>query len=132
SALTQISEGLPKEDNDNACVLLEIGGNDLLGETPAEQFGQDLEALLIAARGDLARPRRMIMLELPVPPGQWAFAAKQRQLAAKFNVLLVPKRLLAAVILNSDSVLDGLHLSPAGHERMAQLLAPWLGQPQGF
>src|SRR5262249_55509452 len=128
SASKKVSAELRAPVQGGEWVLLEIGGNDLLDDTSAEAFGRDLEALLIAARGDSGQPRRLIMLELPIPPGRWAFGAKQRQLAAKFSVLLIPKRLLAGLILDDDNVLDGLHLSRAGHECMTDALLPWLGQ----
>lgn len=46
-------------------VLVEIGGNDLLGTTTSSQFGHDLDRLL----GQLSAPgRQIIMFELPLPP----------------------------------------------------------------
>ena len=69
------------------------------------------------------------MLELPLLPGQWAFGARQRNLAAKHDVVLIPKRLLAGLVLTDANVSDGLHLTPAGQDRMAELLVSWLGEP---
>jgi lysophospholipase L1-like esterase len=109
-------------------VLLCIGGNDLLGGTPAAEFGRDLDALLALARGDPGAPRTVLLLELPLLPGAWAYGAQQRRLAARHGVVLVPKRLLAGVILTEANVTDGLHLSPEGHARLAARLGPWLGR----
>lgn len=67
------------------------------------------------------------MLELPIIPGKWAYGAQQRRVAARHGALLVPKRLLAGVVLTQENTTDGLHLSATGHERMAQLLIAWLG-----
>ncbi|HYT91625.1 MAG TPA: hypothetical protein VEL76_23130 [Gemmataceae bacterium] len=50
-------------------------------------------------------------------------------MASKHDVVLIPKRLLAGVILTGANVVDGLHLSSAGHARMAEQLGPWLGRP---
>jgi acyl-CoA thioesterase I len=86
-------------------------------------------SFLAAARGDSAQPRTVLMMELPIIPGTWAFAAWQRHLAAKHGVILIPKRIIAEVVLTKANVIDGVHLSPSGHERMAELLAPWLGEP---
>jgi acyl-CoA thioesterase I len=126
-ALRKLTAALEGVDSQEAWVLVSIGGNDMLGRTSAEDFGKDLEQLLAVARGDPARPRTVIMQELPLIPGAWAFGAEQRRLAAKFEVVLIPKRLLAGVVLTEENVVDGLHLSAAGHERMAELLAQWVG-----
>ncbi|MCI0456532.1 MAG: hypothetical protein L0Z62_06080 [Gemmataceae bacterium] len=69
------------------------------------------------------------MLELPLLPRAWAFGAQQRRLAAKHGVVLIPKRLLAGLLLTEANVVDGLHLSPAGHARLPARLGPWLGLP---
>jgi acyl-CoA thioesterase-1 len=127
-ALRQQVPHIETDDDPEAWVLVSIGGNDMLGRTTPAEFGQNLDSLLAAARGDPSRPRTVLMLELPLIPGAWAFGAHQRRLAARHGVVLVPKRVLAGVILDAADVLDGVHLSPAGHERMARELAAWLGQ----
>jgi acyl-CoA thioesterase I len=129
SALHRQLPTIEQEGDSEAWVLVSIGGNDMLGRTTADEFADSLDQLLAAARGDPEQPRVVLMLELPLIPGAWAFGAHQRRLAAKHGVVLIPKRLLAGVILNDGDVLDGVHLSPAGHERMARELAPWLGRP---
>lgn len=97
-------------------VLLEIGGNDLLGSTSARQFEQDLDALLT----DVSAPdRQLIMFELPLPPFCHEFGRIQRALARKHNVALVPKRVFLSVLAKNQSTLDSIHLSQAGHEQMA-------------
>lgn len=117
-----------EQDHDaEAWVLVSIGGNDMLGRTNADDFGQHLDQLLATIRGEPSAPRTVLMVELPIIPGAWGFAAWQRELAAKHNVILIPKRVLAAVVLTDANVLDGLHFSRLGHERMAEQLAPWLG-----
>jgi acyl-CoA thioesterase-1 len=80
------ADGLPA---DGGLLLLEIGGNDLLGSTSAEKFRQDLDALLtrVSTPG-----RTVLMFELPLPPLSNEFGRAQRSLAKKHNVLLVPKR----------------------------------------
>ena len=50
---------------ENGIVLLEIGGNDLLGATTPEEYEDGLELLL----SEVCRPGCMVlMLELPLPP----------------------------------------------------------------
>src|SRR5262245_18229059 len=95
-------------------------------EPAPDDFARHLDELLTKARGDVERPRTVLMLELPIIPGAWAFAAWQRHFAAKHGVILIPKRVMADVILTEANVVDGLHLSQRGHERMAELLVPWL------
>ena len=112
---------------DSPVLLIEIGGNDLLGSTTASQFAKDLDALLthVAASG-----RQIIMFELPLPPFYHEYGRVQRSLAAKHRVHLVPKRVFLSVLARGDSTLDTIHLSQAGHRAMAErvwrLVAPAL------
>ncbi len=97
-------------------VFLEIGGNDLLGNTTSAQFARDLEALLefVCIPG-----RQVMMLELPLPPFRNEYGRVQRSLARKHGVALVPKRLFLSVLAAEDSTVDTIHLTQAGHHRMA-------------
>jgi len=99
-------------------VLVEIGGNDLLGGTSAAQFAVDLEALL---QHLASADRQIVMFELPLPPFCNEWGRIQRDLARRYGVLLVPKRVFLSVIGGSDSTLDTIHLTQAGHERMAEI-----------
>jgi acyl-CoA thioesterase-1 len=97
-------------------VIIEIGGNDLLGRTSATQFASDLDALL----AHVTEPdRQVVMFELPLPPFRHGYGRIQRVLARKHDVALVPKRVLLSVLAADESTLDTIHLSQAGHERMA-------------
>lgn len=97
-------------------VILEIGGNDLLGSTSSAQFALDLDALLT----HISSPdRQLIMFELPLPPFTHEYGRSQRSLARKHNVLLVPKRVFLSILAADDSTLDTIHLSQSGHDRMA-------------
>jgi acyl-CoA thioesterase-1 len=114
SALTRQASRLPAE---GGLVLIEIGGNDLLGvEASARQFEQDLDALLAHAR---APGRTLLMFELPLPPFSNEYGRIQRRLAARYGVRLIPKRVLMGVLSGSATTLDSIHLTPAGHQRMA-------------
>jgi lysophospholipase L1-like esterase len=125
-ALKQQASSLEPGGGTEDVILIEIGGHDMLGTGGADAFGEVFDQLLSAAEGDRARPRRLVVLELPVIPGKWAYGAQQRRLAARHQALLVPKRLLAGVALTEENTTDGLHLSAIGHERMVQVLIPWL------
>ena len=100
-----------------ACVVvIEIGGNDLLSGLPAGEFRQQLRSLLAT----VCRPgRRVLMMELPLPPTYVAYGFAQRELAAEFKVGLISKREFVRVLSTSDATVDGVHLSPAGHSLMA-------------
>jgi acyl-CoA thioesterase I len=111
-------------------ILIEIGGNDLLSDVPAEKFSEGLEALLRR----LARPSRIVlMFELPLLPNEVEYGQIQRRLAARYGVLLIPKHYFAAVFAGSGATSDGLHLSKTGVQRMAalaeQILSPVLLHP---
>ncbi len=101
-------------------VLIEIGGNDLLGETSAADFERSLDELL----QDVARSgRHVVMFELPVPPWGHRFGAIQRRLASRYRVVLIPKRVLAGVITTPGATNDGLHFTQLGHADLAMRLA---------
>lgn len=129
SALRKQASVIERDAASQDWVLICIGGNDMLGPTKADDFGASLDQLLAKARGEPDHPRIVLMMELPIIPGAWAFAAWQRRLAAKYGVILIPKHIMADVVLTDANVIDGLHLSDAGHDRMAELLVPWLGTP---
>lgn len=104
---------------DAPVILVEIGGNDLLGATTSAQFARDLDALLtdICQNG-----RQVVMFELPLPPLCHRYGAVQRTVARRHGVLLVPKRAFLSVLARDQSTLDSIHLSQAGHRRMAELV----------
>jgi lysophospholipase L1-like esterase len=110
-------------------VLLEIGGNDQFGRTPTPEFEQNLAALLARVTGD---GRRVILLELPLFPFNNGYGRVQRRLADEHGVTLIPKRYLVDVIAPTDATTDGVHLTAAGHRRMAEvvwdLIAPAFGR----
>lgn len=104
-------------------VLLEIGGNDLLGGTPVKRFESDLEQMLsiVCTTG-----RKVVMFELPLPPLFNRYGMVQRKLAAAHGVTLIPKRVLVDVLRRPGMTIDGLHLSNEGHEMLADAVAALL------
>lgn len=110
---------------DRTLVLLEIGGNDLLGFTPPAEFKKNLDDLLrviseVPGRG-------LVMFELPLFPSRQVFGTIQRELARKYNVVLIPKRYFAGILCGPGATVDGIHLSDAGHERMAAMVWELVG-----
>ena len=100
-------------------VLIELGGNDLLGDMPSGVFARKLDA--IAAK--LFTPgRTLVMFELPLMPNKIGYGKVQRQVAAKYAIWLIPKRCLTSVLAGVNATSDGLHLSSAGADRMAKLV----------
>ena len=117
----QQAENIPP---DAGLVILEIGGNDLLRYGDSQAFRTNLDQLL----ADVARPgRSLFMFELPLLPTFNAFGQAQRDLAAQYSVTLIPKRRFARILTSGGATLDGLHLSPPGHEKLATLIRQILG-----
>ncbi|HVR43900.1 MAG TPA: GDSL-type esterase/lipase family protein [Thermoanaerobaculia bacterium] len=108
-------------------LIIEIGGNDLLGDTRADRFEETLDRLLAEARRSPVSG--IAMFELPLPPGRWRWGAIQRRLARRHGVILIPKRILARVLTDRRLVTDGLHLRDAGHERLAREISAMLARP---
>jgi acyl-CoA thioesterase-1 len=96
--------------------ILEIGGNDLLGTTTADEFERDLDRLLAMVRRS---DRPVLMFELPLPPTRNQYGIIQRRLATKHQATLIPKRIFMGVLAAPGSTLDTVHLSQIGHQRMA-------------
>jgi acyl-CoA thioesterase I len=113
SALKDQCQRLPPE---GGLVIVEIGGNDLLGETPAAQFERDLGQLFTRIN---APGRTILMFELPLPPLCNEYGRIQRRLAARHHVRLIPKRVFIGVLSSGDATLDSIHLTATGHEEMA-------------
>ncbi|WP_083233659.1 SGNH/GDSL hydrolase family protein [Planctopirus hydrillae] len=98
-------------------VMVEIGGNDILGSTSSQQFAADLDALL----NRLSTPgRQIVMYELPLPPFYHEFGRIQRSLAHKYGVQLIPRRIFLSLLADQGATLDSIHLSQAGHQQMAE------------
>jgi lysophospholipase L1-like esterase len=100
----------------NALVLVEIGGNDMLGGADSRTFYAQLDTLLEVLD---SVNRQVVMFELPLPSFCNDFGKAQRILAKKHNIILIPKRYLTAVFGAKDATLDGLHLSQTGHATLA-------------
>lgn len=111
----------PMEDRipDGAVVLVELGGNDLLGGTSVSDFERDLNELLKLVTG---KASQTVMFELPLPPLCNRYGEIQRKLAKEYKVSLIPKRELANLISSKEYTLDSIHLNQAGQNRMASIV----------
>ena len=102
----------------NSLVLIEVGGNDLLGSASSDEFSRSLETLL----SGMPHSCSCAMFELPLLPFHNGYGEAQRALARKHNVILIPKKCLASVIGGDGNTLDGLHLSQDGHDALARIV----------
>ncbi len=119
-----VSDLLQMETSSGSALLILIGGNDMLAGRSSSDFGEGLGRLVRTA---IARGHHPIFLmELPVLPGRWGYAAQQRRIAREHDLVLIPRRVLAAVLSDHRNTSDGIHLTQRGHEQMARRLAPWL------
>ena len=109
-------------------VLIEIGGNDMFRRTDVASYEQNLDELLQRVTGP---GRGVAMFELPLVPFHGEMARAQRRVAAKHQIMLIPKRYFASVFAGADATVDGLHLSGRGHERMARIVGDVLGKSLG-
>jgi acyl-CoA thioesterase I len=112
SGLSQI-RGMPPGP---ATVLVELGGNDVLGGIGAQQFAVDLRSLLATVT---TQERSVLMFELPLLPFQNSYGRVQRRLCREYGVRLIPRSVLAGAVTLPGHTTDGLHLSPAGHAWLA-------------
>jgi lysophospholipase L1-like esterase len=104
----------------DALILIEIGGNDLLSDAPSAEFARALDSLL----SSLSMPgRTLVMFELPLLPHKIGFGQAQRRLSAKYGVFLIPRHFFTQVLGSADATSDGLHLSESGARRMSDLVA---------
>lgn len=104
---------------DASLIIVELGGNDIFYDTPGSEFEADLDQMLERLTRHGAP---VVLLELPLPPFYNRFGSAQRRLADKYGVLLVPRSVLARVLSTPGATVDGLHLSNAGHEMLADTI----------
>lgn len=100
-------------------VIVEIGGNDLLGGTSARMFRSGLKELLASLRES---QHDVLLLELPLFPFRNAYGKAQRMAVETHGGVLLPKRNFTKVLGTRDATLDGLHLSQTGHNAMADVI----------
>jgi lysophospholipase L1-like esterase len=119
ATIADTTRHLQSESLAGGLVLLEIGGNDIIGQVSADQFGRDLDAL---ARNVHGPGRQVVMLELPLFPFDNAHAIQQRRIASQYGFRLIPRCYFARVLAAPGATLDGIHLSITGQRLMAQMI----------
>ena len=108
---------LSRIDAQNALVFVEIGGNDFFGNTDSKTFRHFLARLLHELD---TQQHRIAMFELPLLPFYNQFGQAQRQLAKQYEILLIPKQMLADILGMAQGTTDGIHLSQKGHNALAE------------
>lgn len=119
-------ERLDFDSIDASLVLVELGGNDILGTTSPAAFEQDLERLMAKL---VQRDRTVVMFELPLPPFYHRYGVIQRRIARRYDVPLIPKRVLLGVITSGGATIDSIHLTQAGHRSLAASVGGILRRP---
>jgi lysophospholipase L1-like esterase len=109
---------------DRCGVVIELGGNEMLGGDSVRDFERNLRSLITESR---ARGAEVVWLvEFPPLPGRWWWSAAQRRTARATESILIPRRILARVLVKEENTFDGLHLSDDGHAELAGRLEVWL------
>ncbi len=126
SAITQ-AKGLIFGNSDRSLIILEIGGNDMLGETKIDKFQYGFDELLKVVSKST---NKVVLLELPLPPFHNHYGKIQRELTAKYHTVLIPKHYFTQVLGHPDATMDGLHLSETGHHAMVQMLEEFIAFPE--
>lgn len=132
TATSAAARQAPAVGPDERLVIVEVGGNDLLGGATPGAFEAGLARLL----DRIVRPGRVVvLLELPLPPTYAEFGRAQRRLARRAGALLVPRRALLGVLLAEGATLDTIHPSALGHARLADaiwdVIRPAFAAPTG-
>lgn len=133
ATVKSITKVIEPVEFDRGLVILEIGGNDVFGHEDPRDFERDLEVLVNRVQGE---GRVLTMFELPLYPLNGEYGRVQRRIAARHGIALIPRWLLAQVIIKpGNTIPDGLHLSIAGHRDMAtrvwDLIAPVMPNSAG-
>jgi acyl-CoA thioesterase-1 len=111
-----------------AVVVVALGGNDGLRGTPLETIERNLRALVERSR---AAGARVLLLGVLIPPNygpEYAsgFEAIYERLGAEPSVSYVPFFMRGVGGVPEMNLPDGLHPTPAGHEKLAENILPAL------
>ncbi len=116
-AVRKLSE-MDLNSSQNTIYLILIGGNDILGKTSPDKYERDLDRMY-----SLLNSGSMIYsFEIPLPPFSSELALIQRKVAARHGVRLIPRRYLASLLGTSRYTMDGVHLSNAGQQQLAEIV----------
>ncbi len=117
TAESALKKQVPAVNEKKSLVFVEIGGNDILNGTNPGVFEQAIEQVLIRLQ---AVSGHVIWFELPALPGKTAYGRIQRQIADRRDIPLIPKSILSEVFQSPKATSDSIHLTPAGHQLLAE------------
>ena len=115
-------------DHKPALVLIELGANDALRGLPLSTPTENLSRIITLATDSGAKVL-LIGIEIPInygPQYRDGLRLMYRDLAAKFNVPLVPFLLEGVALDESLMQADGLHPTAAGQPRVLENVLPAL------
>ncbi|HEY3243503.1 MAG TPA: GDSL-type esterase/lipase family protein [Phycisphaerae bacterium] len=113
-------------------VLLFIGGNDYLNETPRGRFAQELDRVAARIRASGAM---LILVEVPSGIVWNPYAGVYRRVAARYGAELIPEshlrwslsvEFVARPMLSDPFTSDGIHLSAGGARQVADWFEPYV------
>jgi acyl-CoA thioesterase I len=130
-ALARFDFAVPRGTNG---LLLAIGANDMLQGLSPTAARANIEAIIVRAK---ARDIRVVLLGMRAPTN-WgaayrrAFDAIYPELARKHGLALDPFILEGVALNPALNQADGIHPTPAGAERIATRIAPFVARSFGL
>jgi acyl-CoA thioesterase I len=127
----KVAQGLRLIGHENvrgSVVIILLGGNDMFSKSDPAVFERELDALVRLAKEKGGVP---LLVQFPALPTQGAFPASVARVARSEQVGFIPRWVLSGVLARKGSTVDGLHLSPDGHDALAKAISAWvqLGTP---
>jgi acyl-CoA thioesterase-1 len=113
---------------DTRVLIIALGANDGLRGMPIATIRQNLATIIETAQ---ARSIRVLLCGMETPPSRgWNYTIEFHRifpdLAARYNVPLMPFLLDGVALLPDYNLEDGFHPNAAGHRRMAENMWPYL------
>ena len=113
---------------DTRVLIVALGANDGLRGMPIATIRQNLATIIETAQG---RGIRVLLCGMETPPSRgWSYTVDFHRifpdLAARYNVPLMPFLLDGVALLPDYNLEDGFHPNAAGHRRMAANIWPYL------
>jgi acyl-CoA thioesterase-1 len=113
-----------------AVLVLETGGNDGLRGLDPDELRTNIQAVIDLARGRDPAPQ-ILLLGMEAPPNLGTsytsrFREAYREVARTNDIPLVPFVLQGVAGVDALNQADGIHPTPEGHRRMAEIIWPAL------
>jgi acyl-CoA thioesterase-1 len=114
--------------SDTRVLIVALGANDGLRGVPIDSIRRNLSDIIERAQ---ARGIRVLLCGMETPPSRgWNYTVEFHRIfpdiAARYDVPLMPFLLDGVVLLPDFNLEDGFHPNAAGHRRMAENIWPYL------